>query len=231
MIFKINLNLRRKFLYNVWVSNGYTLPEPIRKAARHMHAVNVDLKGDDGFYKNVCITRGVKPVYDALREYKKRGVWTEITTLVIPGYNFDEAWVRSASAWIRKEIGPDTPLHFSAFFPNNRLRNAQPTPIGSLLRCREIAMEEGLRWVYIGNVPIGDADRKGRLQGPLLQGEVQEMRQENPGGREEVAEVANPAHYAAGVGRCKTFKYASCLYLLWLRPARSLRKRGSRTGG
>ena len=83
-------------------------------------------------------------------------MWTEITTLVIPGYNFDEAWVRSASAWIRKEIGPDTPLHFSAFFPNNRLRNAQPTPIGSLLRCREIAMEEGLRWVYIGNVPIGD---------------------------------------------------------------------------
>jgi pyruvate formate lyase activating enzyme len=72
-------------LYNAWVSNGYTSPEGVRKAARYMDAVNVDIKGDNDFYKKVCMVRGDAPVYEALKQYKKSGVWTEITTLVIPG--------------------------------------------------------------------------------------------------------------------------------------------------
>jgi pyruvate formate lyase activating enzyme len=139
-------------LYNVWVSNGYTSPEAIRKAARYMDAVNVDVKGDNDFYKNVCMVRGDAPVYEALKQYRKAGVWTEITVLVIPGYNYNEEWIAGASHWIEKHMGPDTPLHFSAFFPQHRLKSAQPTSLEMLLRCREIAVKEGLRWVYVGNV-------------------------------------------------------------------------------
>jgi pyruvate formate lyase activating enzyme len=142
-------------LYNVWVSNGYTMPQAIRKAAKYMDAVNVDLKGDDDFYRNVCIAKGVKPVYDALLEYKRRKVWTEITMLVIEGYNYNEAEISGMAKWIKDKLGADTPLHFTAFYPHHKLRNAPPTKLQTLLRCKELAKEQGLRWIYIGNVPLG----------------------------------------------------------------------------
>ncbi len=147
-------------LYNVWVSNGYTMPEAIGKMSRHLHAVNVDIKGDDEFYKNICATKGSGPVYDALREYKKRGKWIEITTLVIQGYNYTEGWIGRMSAWVRKNLGPDTPVHFTAFHPANKLLSAPPTRIETLLRCREIALSQGLRWVYTGNVPYSEDSTK-----------------------------------------------------------------------
>lgn len=143
---------RKAGLYNAWVTNGYTAPEAIRKAARYMDAANVDLKGDNEFYKNVCMVRGDAPVYEALKQYRKSGVWTEITVLVIPGYNYNEEWIAGMSRWIAKNMGPDVPLHFSAFHPDHRLTGARMTNPATLSSCREIAMKEGLKWVYSGNV-------------------------------------------------------------------------------
>ncbi len=146
---------RKAGLYNVWVSNGYTSKDAIKKAARYMDAVNVDVKGDDDFYRKVCMVRGEEPVYDALKAYKRHGVWTEVTTLVIEGYNYSEDWIRKTSAWIKKNLGADTPMHFTAFYPHHKLTKAHPTSIEALLNCRRIAEGEGLRYVYTGNVHAG----------------------------------------------------------------------------
>ncbi len=138
-------------LYNVWVSNGYTTPEAIKHASKYLDAVNVDVKGNDGFYRKVCMAPGIKPVYDALLAYKKHGVWTEITTLVIPGYNDDRKEILKIVMWVRDNLGPDVPLHFSAFFPQHRLTGVPPTPLETLEKCHGIARKEGMNYVYLGN--------------------------------------------------------------------------------
>ena len=149
---------KREGLYNVWVSNGYTAPAAIRRMARFLDAVNVDIKGDDGFYRKVCMAQGVSPVHASLRAYKKAGVWIEVTTLVIPGLNDGEKCIRDISKWIKGNLGTGTPLHFSAFFPNYKLAGIKPTPAGTLARCHEIAKKAGLRYVYVGNVPGDDRE-------------------------------------------------------------------------
>ena len=143
---------RKAGLYNVWVSNGYTMPEPVIRMSKYLDAVNVDIKGNDGFYKKVCMTKGIGPVFDALKAYKESGVWTEITNLVIPGYNDSMRDIRQMATWIIKNLGPDTPLHFSAFFPNYKLNSIGPTPAKTLEKCYAVARKAGLRWVYVGNI-------------------------------------------------------------------------------
>ena len=144
---------RKEGLYNVWVSNGYTTPEAIKHMAKLLDAVNVDVKGNDEFYKKVCKTPGLQPVYDALLAYKEAGVWVEVTNLIIPGYNDNEKDIRGIVRWVHENMGPDTPLHFSAFFPNFKLTNVDPTPPKTLERAYKIARDIGMRWVYMGNVP------------------------------------------------------------------------------
>jgi len=139
-------------LYNVWVSNGYTAPHAIKHASRYLDAVNVDVKGNEDFYRHICMAPGLQPVLDALLEYKKRKVWTEITTLVIPGYNDNEKDIRGIAKWICDNLGPDVPLHFSAFYPAYKLTGVPPTPVKTLEKCYKIAKREGLKWVYLGNV-------------------------------------------------------------------------------
>ena len=140
-------------LYNVWVSNGYTTPEAINKVAPFLDAVNVDIKGNDKFYKKVCMTPGVKPVYDALLAYNKAGIWTEVTNLIIPGYNDNRKDIQELVRWVLKNLGADTPLHFSAFYPQYKLMDARPTPVKTLEMAYGIAKKEGMRWIYLGNVP------------------------------------------------------------------------------
>ncbi|MBN2331078.1 MAG: AmmeMemoRadiSam system radical SAM enzyme [Candidatus Aenigmarchaeota archaeon] len=144
---------RKAGLYNVWVSNGYTTPEAIKHMSKLLDAVNVDVKGNDEFYKKVCKTPGLQPVYDALLAYKEAGVWVEVTNLVIPGYNDNEKDIRGIVRWLHDNMGPDTPLHFSAFFPNFKLTNVGPTPPKTLEKAYGIAKDAGMRWVYLGNVP------------------------------------------------------------------------------
>jgi pyruvate formate lyase activating enzyme len=134
--------------YHVWVTNGYTSPEPIKKASEFLNAVNVDYKGGEDFYKKTCSTH-LEPVQAALKQYKKLGIWVEITNLLIPGHNDQDKTVKEMVDWIADNLG-QVPLHFSRFFPHHKLR-ADVTTIRSLERAAKIA-DERLDYVYIGNI-------------------------------------------------------------------------------
>ena len=143
---------RQQGLKNVLVSAGYINREPLRRLCGVLDAANVDLKAfDDGFYRKVC-SATLQPVLDALVVLKEEGVWLEITNLVIPGLNDDMAMVRRMVRWIHAELGAGTPLHFSRFHPQYRMRNLPPTPGEALARCRDEARNAGLEHVYVGNL-------------------------------------------------------------------------------
>ncbi|MBN1688017.1 MAG: AmmeMemoRadiSam system radical SAM enzyme [Candidatus Omnitrophica bacterium] len=143
-------------LRNVYVTCGYINPEPLRELAKVMDAANVDLKGfTEAFYLDVSGGH-LQPVLDAILLMKELGMHVELTNLIVPTKNDDPKMIREMSQWIAKYAGGDTPLHFSRFYPNYRYRNLPPTPLEILVQAREIAMEEGIRYVYVGNVPGSD---------------------------------------------------------------------------
>jgi pyruvate formate lyase activating enzyme len=137
----------------VAVTAGYMHDAPRREFYRHVDAANVDLKAfTDDFYWR--ITKGrLQPVLDTLVYLRHQTtVWLEITNLVIPGANDSDAEIAAMSAWIVRELGPDVPLHFSAFHPDYRMTDRPNTPPATLARARRIARDHGLRHVYVGNV-------------------------------------------------------------------------------
>jgi pyruvate formate lyase activating enzyme len=135
------------------VTAGEICPEPRREFYKYMNAANVDLKAfTQDFYWKVC-KGDLQTVLDTLLYLKhETSVWFEITTLLIPGYNDSDDEMQAMSAWLFKELGPDVPLHFSAFHPDYRMLDVPPTPAETLRRARVIAIEAGLRYVYVGNV-------------------------------------------------------------------------------
>ncbi|MBV8032405.1 MAG: AmmeMemoRadiSam system radical SAM enzyme [Betaproteobacteria bacterium] len=137
----------------VAVTAGYIRAEPRREFYAKMDAANVDLKAfTDDFYWKICGGR-LQPVLDTLVYLvKETGVWTEITTLLIPGKNDSDEELRAMSRWIRQNLGPDVPLHFTAFHPDWKMNDVDPTPASTLTRAREIAQLAGLNYVYTGNV-------------------------------------------------------------------------------
>ncbi|MCE1178297.1 MAG: AmmeMemoRadiSam system radical SAM enzyme [Micrococcales bacterium] len=137
----------------VAVTAGYVHPEPRRDLFDHIDAVNVDLKGfSDDFYVGLTGAH-LEPVLDTLRYLvHETDVWVEITTLLIPGHNDDEAGIKEMARWMVDELGPDVPQHFSTFHPDHRMRDVPPTPPATLARAREIAMDAGQHFVYTGNV-------------------------------------------------------------------------------
>ena len=144
----------------VAVSAGYITAEPRAEFFQHMDAANIDLKGfTEGFYKKLCSGK-LAPVLETL-EYLKRetNVWFEITTLLIPGENDSAVEIEAESAWVMNHLGPDVPLHFTAFHPDWKLRDVLPTPPETLRRARQTAMNAGIHYVYTGNVydPSGQA--------------------------------------------------------------------------
>jgi pyruvate formate lyase activating enzyme len=142
-----------KGVKTVAVTAGYMHDAPRREFYAKMDAANVDLKAfTDDFYWRVCGGR-LQPVLDTL-EYlaKETQVWTEITTLLIPGKNDSDAELEAESKWIRKHLGPDVPLHFTAFHPDWKMTDVAHTPAETLRRARRIARLAGLRYVYTGNV-------------------------------------------------------------------------------
>ena len=144
-----------KGLINTCHSNGFIKPEPLSELSSFMDAANIDLKGfTEEYYSTVC-GGALKPVLTSLKKIKKGGIHLELTNLIVPSKNDNISKIRSMSQWIANELGPDVPLHFSRFYPRYKLRNLPPTPIKTLERAREVAMEEGLQFVYIGNVPPG----------------------------------------------------------------------------
>jgi pyruvate formate lyase activating enzyme len=150
---------RARGLRNGMHSCGYIRPEPLRDLLPYMDAINIDLKGfNPDFYRKMGALAELEPVLECLRTIHAAGVWLEITNLVIPGANDDPGEIRRMCEWIRSNLGPDVPLHFSRFSPAFRLRNLPPTPLETLTRAREIALAAGLRFVYIGNVPGNPAE-------------------------------------------------------------------------
>jgi pyruvate formate lyase activating enzyme len=140
-------------LGNIFVTNGFIALEPLREIAPYLGAVNIDLKSfRDSYYKKLCGAR-LEPVLAAIREYKKLGVWVELTTLLIPGLNDDERELRDIANFIKTDVGEDVPWHISRFFPAYKMEHWDETPIRSLLRARDIGREVGLRYIYLGNVP------------------------------------------------------------------------------
>jgi pyruvate formate lyase activating enzyme len=140
-------------LKTVAVTAGYINDVPRREFYAKMDAANVDLKAfTEDFY--VALSGGhLQPVLDTLRYLThETDVWVEITTLVIPGCNDSDDELDAMSRWIARELGPDVPLHFSAFHPDWKMRNLPPTPAATLTRARHIAQRAGLRYVYTGNV-------------------------------------------------------------------------------
>jgi pyruvate formate lyase activating enzyme len=135
------------------VSGGYIQADPLKKLCVQVDAIKIDLKGySERFYKEV-VNGELKPVLEAILTIHKAGVWNEIVYLVVPTLNDSDTEFQGLARWVKSELGPDVPLHFSRFHPEYLLKNLPPTPIETLERAKAIADAEGLHYVYIGNVP------------------------------------------------------------------------------
>ncbi|MBL7075029.1 AmmeMemoRadiSam system radical SAM enzyme [candidate division KSB1 bacterium] len=144
---------REQGIKSVMITNGYISKEPMKKLCRVLDAVKIDLKAyTEKFYREFVVG-GLKPVLDTLVLLKDMGMWTEIVYLIIPTLNDQPGDLKAMCRWIASELGPGVPLHFSRFYPQYQLKNIPPTPVSTLERTRDIALEAGLHYVYIGNVP------------------------------------------------------------------------------
>lgn len=143
---------RRQGMKNVMVTAGYIEEKPLRELCPVIDAANVDLKGDDDYYRDVCLG-ALAPVRRTLEIMVKEGIWVEITNLIVPTLNDQPEKIAQLAQWVFDRLGPDVPLHFSRFHPMYKLRNLPPTPVETLKTAREIALGKGLHYVYTGNVP------------------------------------------------------------------------------
>jgi pyruvate formate lyase activating enzyme len=139
-------------ILNIMHSSGFINEEPLRELCGYLDAANIDLKGSDKFYTDFCMgTR--QDVLNALKVLKQEGVWIEITYLLIPTLNDSAEYIKETALWIKENLGVDTPLHISRFWPMYKLRNLPSTPVETLFNAHDIAVSSGLNYVYIGNVP------------------------------------------------------------------------------
>ena len=145
--------LAKKYdLKNVLVSAGYINETPWRELLDYIDAANIDLKFmSDKLYRQIC-SATLKPILKSLVIAREKGIIVEITNLVIPTLNDKPEDFKKISRWIRENLGDDIPLHFSAFFPKYKMRHLSPTSGETLEEAREIAMQEGLKYVYVGNI-------------------------------------------------------------------------------
>ena len=149
----IGLLARKSGLLSVYHSNGFINPGPLKNLCKVLDAANIDLKGfTEGFYHDLC-SGELTPVLETLKTLKKEKVHLEITNLIIPAKNDDLSVLREMCLWIKRELGADTPIHFSRFYPLYKLKSLPPTPVSTLDRAREVALSAGLEYVYIGNIP------------------------------------------------------------------------------
>jgi pyruvate formate lyase activating enzyme len=152
-LYDISVVAREAGMKTSIVSNGYINRDPLLKLLTVLDAVKIDLKGfNEEFYREVC-SASLKPVLESLLTVKKENVWLEIVHLVIPTLNDDPKMIDEMCQWIQENLGVDTPLHFTRFFPNYKLTHLSPTPVPILESAYEIAKKNGLKYVYIGNVP------------------------------------------------------------------------------
>ncbi len=141
---------KKKGMKNVLVSNGFINPEPLKELCKYIDAANIDLKGSEKFYKEVCDGK-LAPVLETLKILKENKIWTEITNLIIPTLNDSQEDIRKIVSWIRDNLGIDAALHFSAFYPCYKLMHIEITPKETLKKAKKLAEAAGLNYVYIGN--------------------------------------------------------------------------------
>jgi pyruvate formate lyase activating enzyme len=143
---------------NIFVTNGYTTTAALEKIAPFLDAANVDLKGfSEEFYREVT-GASLAGVLDCLKDYRRLGIWLEVTTLVIPGLNDSDDDLRGIAQFIAGELGRDVPWHVTAFYPTYRMLDRPPTPLASLVKAREAGVAAGLDYVYVGNVAGGEGE-------------------------------------------------------------------------
>ena len=143
---------REAELRNLLITAGYINEEPWKQLLKYVDAARIDLKSiSDDFYREVC-SATLKPVQDAMVAAKASGVHLEVINLIIPTLNDKPEQIRSLARWVRSNLGGETPLHFSRFFPQYKMRHLPPTSLETLDIAREIAISEGLDYVYIGNI-------------------------------------------------------------------------------
>jgi pyruvate formate lyase activating enzyme len=144
---------RPKGIRCIVISAGYINPEPLRQLCKIVDAIKIDFKGfSEEFYRKVCFGT-LKPVLNTMKIIREEGVHLEIVNLVVPTLNDSEEQIRGLCRWIVENLGPDVPTHFSRFFPQYKLTHLPPTPVSTLEMAREIAVEEGIKFAYVGNVP------------------------------------------------------------------------------
>lgn len=146
-------------LKNIMHSAGYVNEKPLRELVKYLDAANIDLKGFSEDYYAKISEATLGPVLNTLKILKESGVHLEITTLVLPGFNDDPETLKRMCLWIKDNLGADTPLHFSRFFPLYKLAALNPTPVETLEKAREIALASGLKYVYVGNLAGNPAEQ------------------------------------------------------------------------
>lgn len=142
-------------LKNIFVTNGYITPEALEALAPWLDAANIDLKGFSADFYSRIVGARLDDVLDCIRDYRRRNIWIEITTLIIPGENDDRAQLEGIATFIADELGTDVPWHISRFFPQYRMTDRPATPPSTLAMAMEIGQGAGLRFVYEGNLAGG----------------------------------------------------------------------------
>jgi len=147
---------KKKGIKNVIVSNGYINPEPLKELCKYIDAANIDIKGiSEKFYRQYSKV-DIKPILQTIKTLHKSGVWIELTNLIIPELNDNPKDIKKLCEWIKNNVGPDVPLHFSRFYPYYQAANISQTPPVILEKAKEIASGVGIKYVYIGNLGFLD---------------------------------------------------------------------------
>lgn len=145
-------------LKTLMVSNAFIEQKPLKELLPYLDAFKVDFKGfDNSFYQKLTQGR-LQPVLESMKTIKQSGVWLEVVNLLVTGQNDSDQAIRDLSLWVKNNLGDDTPLHFSRFSPQYKMLNVPPTPEDTVIHAREIAMKQGLKYVYTGNIvyPSGE---------------------------------------------------------------------------
>ncbi len=144
---------RKPGVKSIMISNGYIQKQPMSDLCQVLDAVKIDLKAFSERFYTELVAGHLRPVLDTLVLLRKKNMWTEIVYLVIPGQNDDRRELKEMCKWIVTELGPDVPVHFSRFHPQYRLTNLPATPLETLKTARQIGLDNGLHYVYTGNIP------------------------------------------------------------------------------
>ncbi|MGB8952396.1 MAG: AmmeMemoRadiSam system radical SAM enzyme [Candidatus Aminicenantales bacterium] len=152
-MYDASVDARKKGIRNVVVTGGHVNSEPLEALTKVVDAIKVDLKSFSQDFYSEYVRGDLRPVLEAIQTVHRSKIWLELVYLVIPTLNDSVDQIRKMCRWLMKEVGPDVPLHFSRFFPNYLVKNLPPTPISILENLHRTALEEGLHYVYVGNVP------------------------------------------------------------------------------